>query len=96
MSIDTGTSQTVDPVTQKVTSHGEGGTPGYFIVAGGIAFQLNVLEPQTALNFDTGYGVNNTYLFFEMMRMGLTGNFGSTNAFVLSDTTWTAGLSFEF
>jgi hypothetical protein len=88
-----GTSSGYDP-NRGVYLSGEGTTIGYHL-AGGIAFQLDVLDAQTARNFDTGFGVNHSYIFAEYMRMGLTGLAQSTSM-RLSDTTWATGLAFEF
>lgn len=83
----TGTSR-VDGVAAR------GYTFGYML-AGGVAFNLNPLDPYTAKNFDSGVGVNHTYLFAEWSINALNG-IGQSNALRLGDSTWTAGLAFDF
>ncbi len=55
------------------------------------AFILNVLEPASAHNLDEEWGINNTFVFFEV--------FGSTASSTLpvgSGPTWSAGLGLMF
>ncbi len=64
-------------------------------VAFGVALQLNVFDSYSARNFDNTMGVNNTYLFWEYYSADLT-SFGSTTALRVGNTSWAAGLAFEF
>lgn len=71
-----------------------GGTFGWQLNAGA-AFLLDVLEPQAARSLDVDLGINHSYIFFEFTRISADG-FGSSDALILSDTTWNAGIAFEF
>lgn len=71
-----------------------GYTPGWFF-APGVMLQLDFFEPSAAKTFDTEFGVNHSYLFFEGMLAWID-DFGSGAAMALSDMTWVAGLAFEF
>lgn len=73
---------------------GHGGTMGTHFAAG-LALDLNMFDPLTARTFDESMGVNHTYLFGEVVNMNLTG-INQSNALYLKDTTWAAGLTFEF
>lgn len=64
-------------------------------VAFGIALHLNVFDSYSARNLDNTMGVNNTYLFWEYYSADLT-SFGSTTALRVGNTSWAAGLAFEF
>lgn len=71
----------------------EGGRPG-FLYGGGLMFLLDYLDPELSRDFQNSAGVDNTYLFFEWDRRQVDG-FGSPG-FNLSDSTWSAGIAFEF
>ena len=71
-----------------------GGTFG-LVAHPGIALQLDILEPGVARTLDLEMGINHSYLFFELHYAWITG-FGAGRKMVLSDTTWNAGLAFEF
>ena len=77
-----------------VDSVGRGGTAGYHVALGGHLL-LDFLAPRMAANFDTNAGVENTYLFAELM-MAQISDFGSSKSWDLSDTTALFGLGFEF
>ncbi len=62
----------------------------------GIAFNLNVLDPYTARNFDESMGVNNTYLFAEWTDTNLNGLWVQPNPLRVGAATWTFGLTWEF
>ena len=72
----------------------KGSVYGYY-VAGGAAFNLNILDPYTARSFDQRLGVNNTYVFFEVFTSSLESAFMGKPLYV-GTTNWTAGLMFEF
>ena len=76
------------------SGHGRGGTPGW-LGAAGIAFLLNVLDPSAARGFDAESGVNRSYVFFEGEHWDASG-LGRKDALHVGDTTWCAGLMFEF
>jgi hypothetical protein len=84
---DSGTSQ-----AQGV--NGKGHTYGTQVAAG-VALHLNVFDEYSARNFDNQMGVNNTYIFWEYYSSDLT-SFGSTTALRVGNTSWAAGLAFEF
>jgi len=58
--------------------------------AGQIALELDFLEPRAARNLDEEWGINHAYLFFEYFGSQAVGDLD------LGDTTWTAGLGFQF
>ena len=71
-----------------------GGTLGWQFNAG-ISLMLDVFEPKSAKNLDVEMGINHTYLFFEFAHVKADG-FGAANVLHVGDTTWQAGLAFEF
>jgi hypothetical protein len=73
---------------------GDGWTNGWH-VAGGLALLLDFFEPSSATKLDQQTGINNSYLFAELVLTSIDG-FGGGGSLVLSDTTWDAGLSLEF
>jgi len=72
-------------------SDAKGGTLGWQINLG-VALRLDVLEPRAAKTLDADVGVNHSYIFFEMLHV----DGFSSEALQVGDTTWMAGLSFEF
>lgn len=73
---------------------GRGGTWGWH-AALGVSLVLDFFEPTTARQFDTEMGVNHTHLFFEFGHWDISG-LGRPNKLHVGDTTWLAGLLFEF
>jgi hypothetical protein len=73
---------------------GLGGTPGWQ-AAVGVALLLDFIDPASARALDSETGVNHTYAFFEYARYDATG-LGSKKVLRVGDTTWLAGLMFEF
>jgi len=73
---------------------GRGGTPGWQAAAG-VALLLDWIDPGSARALDSDTGVNHTYLFAEIGRYDASG-LGRKNALHVGDTTWVAGLMFEF
>jgi len=73
---------------------GQGGTAGWQ-AAIGISLQLDFLDPAAARGFDADAGVNHTYAFFELDHIDASG-LGSKNVLHVGDSTWFAGLMFEF
>jgi hypothetical protein len=61
----------------------------------GLALLLDFFEPSSAAKLDQDSGINNSYLFAELVLARIDG-FGGTGSLVLSDTTWDAGLALEF
>jgi hypothetical protein len=74
---------------------GEGTTWGTQLAAG-LSFNLNVLDPYAARNFDEEMGVNGTYFFGEVMRSDLTGLGIQKSPLRVGASTWVLGLAFEF
>jgi hypothetical protein len=73
---------------------GKGGTPGWQ-AAVGIALQLDFIDPSAARSFDSDMGVNHTCVFFEWNHVAANG-LGQSGKLHLGDSTWVAGLMFEF
>lgn len=73
---------------------GRGGTLGWH-GAVGLALVLDFLDPVSAVQFDVDMGVNRTSLFLEMGHWAING-LGQSNKLRVGDTTWMAGLLFEF
>lgn len=88
--VNTGTAGT----TGAPLRSGEGATWGTQFGLG-VALQLNIFDQQAAKNFDTNYGVNNSYAYVELVRIGLDG-FGNGTSMILANTTFCAGLAVEF
>lgn len=72
---------------------GSGRTHGLEL-AGGLAFLLDFIEPQSARKLDADTGVNHSYLFAELLWANIDG-FGASTALQLGDLTWNAGLLLE-
>jgi hypothetical protein len=74
----------------------KGATNGWS-ATGGLAFLLDVVDPQMARELDLDTGVNHTYLFFEV-RKSFIDDFGSSRSWDLSDDGlgWAGGLLFVF
>jgi hypothetical protein len=70
-----------------------GGKWGYQL-SGGLAFELNFLDPATGREFDSDYGVNSVFIHAEFMRL-TADNFGG-EGFDLSDDALQFGLGFVF
>jgi hypothetical protein len=73
---------------------GYGGSFG-FALHPGLALQLDFIERGVAKTMDAETGINHTYLFCELNYANVNG-FGASNKLNLSDTTFNAGLAFEF
>lgn len=61
----------------------------------GAAFALDALDKGASRNMDNATGINNTYVYFEMYWLNLTG-IGQTNALYVGTNSWVMGLTFEF
>lgn len=75
-------------------SVGRGGTTGWH-ASFGVHFLLDVLAPRMAQSFDNNTGINNTYLFAEVMITQVN-DFGGGSSWDLSDTSALFGIAFEF
>ncbi len=76
------------------TLHGRGGTWGAYF-GGGLRLMLDTFASQMARSFDEEMGVNDSYIFFEVLR-NQQDDFGSSKSFDLSDTLLLFGLGFDF
>ncbi len=66
-----------------------------FTGTAGLSLQLDFLDPRLARDFDTGMGVNHTYLFAEYTVQEVN-NFESKSALDLSSRHWMFGVCLEF
>jgi hypothetical protein len=73
---------------------GRGGTVGWQAAAG-LSLLLDFLDPGAARELDGEVGVNHTHLFFEVTRVSAPA-FGKRQTLRVGDSTWFAGLMFEF
>jgi hypothetical protein len=87
-----GVATAMDPNGNKLD--GAGGTWG-FTLQPGLAFQLDIIDQSAARTMDAELGINHTYVFVELHYADIS-NFHSSHAMVLSDTTFNAGIAFEF
>jgi len=62
----------------------------------GLAFNLNVLDPYAAREFDESMGVNSTLLFAEWTDASLNGLGFQSAPLRVGGTMWTFGLAWEF
>jgi hypothetical protein len=62
--------------------------------AAGVTLNLSFIDPESAQSMDREAGVNQTAVFFEVVRYDIAG-FGSDSALHVGDTTWFAGLMLE-
>ena len=83
-----------DTATNDGGANGSGGTFGWHVV-GGLAFLLDWLAPTMARGFDLEWGVNNSYLFAELLYADISG-FGSSASLDLTALTFQLGLALEF
>jgi hypothetical protein len=73
---------------------GEGHTWGTQL-AGGLAFNLGVLDPNSVRQLDEATGINNTYVFAEYMASNLDG-IAQKNPLLVGSDSFVFGLAFEF
>ncbi|MBX7114651.1 MAG: hypothetical protein K1X64_10030 [Myxococcaceae bacterium] len=66
-----------------------------FAGVGGLAVQLDFIDYRLARDFDTGVGVNHTYLFAEFAFQEVKGK-GSRRPLDFSSRHWMFGLAFEY
>ncbi|MDD5223559.1 MAG: MXAN_2562 family outer membrane beta-barrel protein [bacterium] len=67
---------------------------GYHFAFGG-AFLLDWLSPESGVNLDLDWGINNTYLIFEY-RYSHVNDFNKKQDFDFSTETWFGGIMFEY
>ena len=63
--------------------------------SGGLSLMLDFLDQRLARDFDTGLGVNHTYLFGEFVYQEVN-TFGKARTLDLSNRHWMFGLALEF
>lgn len=73
---------------------GQGGTLGWHATVG-LSLVLDVFDQSAANQFDQEMGINHTQLFFEFTHLDASG-LGESNRLHVGDTTWNAGIMFEF
>ncbi len=81
--------------TDGTTTKGRGATWGYSAAAG-VALDLGVLDQRAARGLDQAIGINHTYIFGEWTLSVLDGLLGPSKPLRVGDSTWNAGLAFEF
>ncbi|MBK6847297.1 MAG: hypothetical protein IPG96_07045 [Proteobacteria bacterium] len=84
-----GSVSTATPPGGTTALRGQGGNLGWQL-AGGLALRLDALEPSAARRLDADYGVNHSYLFGELVHVE------SKRLPDVGDTTFSAGIAFEF
>ena len=72
---------------------GEGASYGYQWALG-LMLLLDNLDPLSARDLDSTFGVNNSYLFFEWYNSDLDG-FGAGDQMQMGTNTWMLGLALE-
>ena len=92
---ETSTYETTNAETGKTTSMEAFGDTWGWHVSGGVKLLLDTFAPRMARTFDNDSGVNNSYLFAEVVH-SVVDDFGSGNSFQLGDTSYLFGLAFEF
>jgi hypothetical protein len=73
---------------------GQGGTLGWHATIG-LSLVLDVFDQGAANQFDQEMGINHTHLFFEFTHLDASG-LGASNRLHVGDSTWNAGIMFEF
>ena len=89
-----GNDEVADGDSVGKTGRGRGGTLGWQMAAG-LSLSLDFIDPGSARELDSDTGVNHTYVFVEWDKYAISG-LGQSGKLNLGDTTWTAGLMFEF
>jgi hypothetical protein len=77
-----------------LTGRGRGGTRGWQ-AAVGVSLVLDFIDPGSARELDSDTGVNHTHAFFELAKYSASG-LGQSGKLNVGDSTWVAGLMFEF
>ena len=85
---------TKGPDLERVNGEPASGMRFGYQVTGGMALQLDFLDRRFARDFDSGLGVNHSYLFAEFTLANVD-NFGS-RGLVLSHRSWLFGLGLEY
>lgn len=80
--------------TLGLSGRGRGGTPGWQAAAG-LSLALDFIDPGSARELDSETGVNHTYIFAEWDKYAASG-LGQSGKLHVGDSSWVAGLMFEF
>jgi hypothetical protein len=80
--------------TPGLSGRGRGGTRGWQAAAG-LSLALDFIDPGSARELDSETGVNHTYIFAEWAHYAVSG-LGQSGRLHVGDSTWAAGLMFEF
>ena len=84
-----------DLVAENPTGgRGRGGTLGWQ-AAVGLSLVLDIVDLGSARELDSETGINHTHLFVELVKYEASG-LGQKNKLHVGDSTWLAGLLFEF
>lgn len=83
-----------DDVATAPGGRGRGGTLGWQ-AAVGMSLVLDFIDPGAARALDGETGVNHTHAFFELAKFEVSG-LGQKDRLHVGDSTWLAGLMFEF
>jgi hypothetical protein len=81
-------------VAKEAGNSGRGVTPGWQAAAG-LAIMLDIIDAGASRALDAETGVNHTYIFLEAAHFDVSG-LGGKKSLHVGDTTWFAGLMFEF
>jgi hypothetical protein len=73
---------------------GRGGTLGWQAAAG-LSLVLDIIDLGSSRELDSETGINQTHLFVELVKYEVSG-LGQSNKLRVGDSTWLAGLMFEF
>lgn len=72
-------------------ARGRGRSDGW-LIATGLMLDLGFIDEDASRQMDAGSGINHSYLFGEVMALGL----GSASSMRVGSNTWLGGLTFEF
>ena len=89
-----GNGDVAEPRDIGLTGRGRGGTWGWQ-AAVGVSLVLDFIDPGSARELDAETGVNHTHAFFELAKYSVSG-LGQSGKLNVGDSTWVAGLMFEF
>jgi hypothetical protein len=93
-SVFNGNDQVARGETLGLSGRGRGGTRGWQAAAG-LSLALDFIDPGSARELDAETGVNHTYIFAEWDKYSISG-LGQSGRLNVGDSTWVAGLMFEF
>jgi hypothetical protein len=77
-----------------MSGKGRGGTWGWQASVG-LSLVLDFIDPGSARELDSETGVNHTHIFAEWTKYAVSG-LGGSDSLNVGDSTWSAGLLFEF